>query len=72
MKLLNFTKNHKLLDSLACLTTTVNLPPKLLGLWYPFFPRSKLIFICMNVSISFMQLPFASSIALIVVKSSQY
>ena len=34
----------------ACLTTTVDLPPKLLGVWPPFFPSTKFITICTNLS----------------------
>ena len=33
------------------LITTVILPPKLLGIWPSFFPRSELIFICANLSV---------------------
>ena len=36
--------------SFISLTTTINLPSESLGLWCPFFPRSKLIFIHMNLS----------------------
>ena len=34
----------------ACLPTLNNLPPKLLGIQPPFFPRTTIVSICMNLS----------------------
>ena len=55
-------KIHKLLKFLLthCLNATADLPPKLLSLWHPFFPKSKLI-LSIWTFLSFIQLTFISS-----------
>ena len=41
-----------------CLTTTVDLLLKLLGIWLPFFPRFRLIFVHINLSTIFFAINF--------------
>ena len=50
-KLSNFKKFSRTARiSSHSLITTINLPPKLLGLWPPFFPSTKFIFVRTNLS----------------------
>ena len=48
MRILNFLKNASI--SSHSLTTTFDLPPKLLSLWLPFFPSTKFISVHVNLS----------------------
>ena len=52
IEVVNYLKNCKLqvFHLIHCLITTIDLLPKPLGLWPPFFPWTKFITVCTNLS----------------------